>query len=204
MDEIRLEVRARNNILWHAIFDVWPTVSAFCQEHNISSAQSTVGGLLNLKRSPLNHKGEWNKSSLKLAQIFGILPEDLFPLKLYEIEEPQRVLEISFAQLPSGFSLKELPAPNSLELDRADMEVADALKEALARTTGREEDMIKLRFGLGKDGKEHTYEEIGAIYGLSNSRIAQIVEKGLRKMRARNPALLEKWGYKLELEGKEE
>lgn len=203
MDEIRLEVRARNNILWHAIFDTWPNVRAFCLEHNIND-QATVGALLNLKRSPLNHKGEWNKISLKLSQIFGVLPEDLFPLTLYEIEEPQRVLEISFAQLPAGLSLKELPAPNSLELDRADMEVADALKEALARTTGREEDMIKLRFGLGEDEKEHTYEEIGAIYGLSNSRIAQIVEKGLRKMRARNPALLEKWGYKLELEGKEE
>jgi RNA polymerase sigma factor (sigma-70 family) len=206
MDEIRLEVRARNNILWHAIFDTWPSVSAFCREHGLID-KAAIRFLLNLKRSPLNHKGEWNKISVKLAQIFGILPEELFPLKLYEIEEPQRILEISFAQLPPGLSIKELPAPNSLELDLAKQSVNKALGATFLKLSPKEEKIIRLRFGLEADQKEHTLEEIAVIVNVSHSRVGQIIAKSLRKMRhwgTHDSELLELWEEKLKLESREE
>ena len=46
----------------------------------------------------------------------------------------------------------------------------------------REEDVIRLRFGL-KDGRCHTLEEVGAEFNVTRERIRQIEQKAIRKLR---------------------
>ncbi len=53
----------------------------------------------------------------------------------------------------------------------------------LATLTPKEERILRMRFGLGKDGKEHTLEEVGKIFNVTRERIRQIEEKALRKLK---------------------
>ena len=58
----------------------------------------------------------------------------------------------------------------------------DEISELLMTLTEREEQVIKLRFGL-VDGTCRTLEEVGTIFGVTRERIRQIEAKALRKLR---------------------
>ncbi|MBQ9024542.1 MAG: RNA polymerase sigma factor RpoD [Bacilli bacterium] len=58
----------------------------------------------------------------------------------------------------------------------------DEIGELLLTLTEREEQVIKLRFGL-IDGTCRTLEEVGTIFGVTRERIRQIEAKALRKLR---------------------
>lgn len=60
---------------------------------------------------------------------------------------------------------------------------ADCVHRAVESLTGREKEVIKLRFGL-QDGQERTLEDVGQIYGLTRERVRQIEEKALNKLRS--------------------
>jgi RNA polymerase primary sigma factor len=72
-------------------------------------------------------------------------------------------------------------------LNPADAVVASNLREitneVLATLTPREEKVIKMRFGLGQNGSEHTLEEVGQHFAVTRERIRQIEAKALRKLR---------------------
>jgi RNA polymerase primary sigma factor len=72
-------------------------------------------------------------------------------------------------------------------LNPADAVVATNLREitdeVLATLTPREEKVIKMRFGLGTTGSEHTLEEVGQHFAVTRERIRQIEAKALRKLR---------------------
>ena len=72
-------------------------------------------------------------------------------------------------------------------LNPADAVVASNLREitdeVLATLTPREEKVIKMRFGLGTTGSEHTLEEVGQHFAVTRERIRQIEAKALRKLR---------------------
>ena len=53
----------------------------------------------------------------------------------------------------------------------------------LATLSPREEVVIKLRYGLGPQGEEHTLEEVGKNFDVTRERIRQIEAKALRKLR---------------------
>jgi RNA polymerase primary sigma factor len=72
-------------------------------------------------------------------------------------------------------------------MNPADAVVASNLREitdeVLATLTPREEKVIKMRFGLGTSGSEHTLEEVGQHFAVTRERIRQIEAKALRKLR---------------------
>ena len=72
-------------------------------------------------------------------------------------------------------------------LNPSDAVVASNLREitdeVLATLTPREEKVIKMRFGLGTTGSEHTLEEVGQHFAVTRERIRQIEAKALRKLR---------------------
>ena len=61
--------------------------------------------------------------------------------------------------------------------------LSDITDEVLATLTPREEKVIKMRFGLGNTGSEHTLEEVGQHFTVTRERIRQIEAKALRKLR---------------------
>ena len=60
--------------------------------------------------------------------------------------------------------------------------LAEALKEILGTLTEREADVLRMRFGM-YDGRTHTLEEVGQLFGVTRERIRQIENKAIRKLR---------------------
>jgi RNA polymerase primary sigma factor len=65
----------------------------------------------------------------------------------------------------------------------------DAVREALGHLSPREQDVVRLRFGL-EDGKIRTLEEVGKAFGVTRERIRQIEAKTLAKLRRPESAQL--------------
>lgn len=58
----------------------------------------------------------------------------------------------------------------------------EQLESVLDTLTDREENVLRLRFGL-EDGRTRTLEEVGKVFGVTRERIRQIEAKALRKLR---------------------
>lgn len=70
---------------------------------------------------------------------------------------------------------------------QTDQLAMDDLREetlkALKTLSEREEIVLKMRFGIGSDQKEHTLEEIGKMMHITKERIRQIEARAIRKLR---------------------
>src|SRR5690242_20981589 len=60
----------------------------------------------------------------------------------------------------------------------------DQLQAVLGTLSGREANVISMRFGLS-DGEDHTLDEIGKVYGLTRERIRQIESQTMTMLRHR-------------------
>ena len=111
-----------------------------------------------------------------------------FPVE--RVRELQRISQdtISLEQPISeeeDFSLSDLIEDHTAEvpIDAATrMLLNEAVKRALSELTEREQEVVRLRFGLD-DGRIRTLEEVGQIFGVTRERIRQIEMKTLAKLR---------------------
>ncbi len=189
--DLRLELQVKNNILWRAIHDLYPTVAAFCKPHNLH--QSKVGRLISFKMSPFTKAGEYRVAAARLSKILGIAETELFPPKLYanmlEIGSFKAVEVSSFAALPRATrkQIQLLPAPAEQSPDalcaQADFskKAKEAIKRALETLSYREREVIKLRYGLS-DGEVYTLDEVAHIFKVGRERVRQIEAKAIRKL----------------------
>jgi len=118
-----------------------------------------------------------------------------FPVE--RVREIQRINQdtISLEQ-PVGeeddFSLSDLIEDRTAVVpdDAAARAMLDqAVSEALAHLTPREQGVVRLRFGL-EDGKIRTLEEVGREFGVTRERVRQIEAKTLAKLRRPDAAYL--------------
>ena len=180
---LRIEIRGRNNRLWHMIFDRWPSVAAFCRERNYTYCR--VGGLLNLTSPPYDTRRLDNaptQTAERLSREFHILIEDLFPPTLYRTLIPKwfaAELDVRYLPLETAGPLA-LPPTQEEEIER--QELTKALGYALSTLTPKEEKVIRTRFGLA-GGEEMSYEEVGQNFAVTRERIRQYEAKALCKLR---------------------
>lgn len=180
MNDLRLELRTRNNVLWHAIFDNHATVAKFCAAHGLY--EGAVGALLNLKERPYLKTGEPSLLASKLCAIAVLSPRELFPPELYTGLIPRvLVAEVEAKHLPLG-AARRIALPPSQEDDVITEQRQELVGAALKTLSGRQEKMIRMRYGIG-DERESTLDEIGATFAVGKERVRQIIETGLRKMR---------------------
>jgi RNA polymerase primary sigma factor len=118
-----------------------------------------------------------------------------FPIE--RVREIQRINQdtVSLEQ-PVGdeddFSLSDLIEDRGAVVpdDAATRAMLDqAVKEALAYLSHREQDVVRMRFGL-EDGKIRTLEEVGKAFGVTRERVRQIESKTLAKLRRPDAAYL--------------
>jgi RNA polymerase primary sigma factor len=64
----------------------------------------------------------------------------------------------------------------------AKVSMTEKIEEALSNLTDREEDILRMRFGIGYD-ESYTLDEIGNRYSLTRERIRQIERRALKKLR---------------------
>lgn len=189
-NELRVELRTRNNRLWHAIFDNYKNVAEFCKAHGFQ--QSAVGALLNLKLGPyisstsnvwIGRLGKPTKLAVKIADAVKMPVEELFPPDLYGGNVPREMV----AEIPSNM-LRGIEAAKMLALPAAQEDAINAndrrrlLDAALATMPPRDALVLRARFGLdGQD--EDTLETLAGKMGITKERVRQLELRAIRRMR---------------------
>ena len=181
--DVRIEARLRNNLLYHAIFDVWRSVLAFCKERGHCS--TFVGCMLNLSRSPLiKNSGSYRPRAIRLAEDLGFSPQDLFPPHLYNIKTSKAAVEVSFDEMESlhGGYVPLLMPQKKVEDEVVKRELQMVAEDVLRTLTPLEEQVIRLHFGVGV-GNPQTLHEISSVLDLHVERVRQTEARALRKLR---------------------
>ncbi len=190
MNDIRIDIKVRNNRLISLIEERYSNVSQFCREHDL--APTKVGEFCNLKESPLR-KGKkkglgWREYALKIADALGVLPDELWPEHMQELK-----LEVNtgFTTVTTDRVQELLGSTHKTDplLAYQKEETENVVAHALKFLTEREQTVLSLRFGLG--GKPpQTLAETGEAIGTSQERVRQIEAKALRKLRHPNRSSL--------------
>lgn len=149
-------------------------------------------------RVPLNRTADLSriiKTSEMLRQKLGRepTPEEIAPIVNLSLEVVQALSALNTADV-------RLDAPLAAEGDRSLLDRfttaagPDAEEEAIDRFLGEEIDaalrtlpprdakVLRLYFGL-EGGREHTLEEIGAMFGITRERVRQLRDRALRRLR---------------------
>src|SRR5256714_13237211 len=106
------------------------------------------------------------------------------PLGPLSLETP--VGEKDNSQLSDFIQSSTAPSPSEATLNLIRREQID---EVLNKLTGRERDVLKMRFGLD-DGYARTLEEVGSRLHVTRERVRQIELRALKKLRHFGPAEL--------------
>ena len=128
---------------------------------------------LELNREPTEEELA-EKMDIPVEKVREIIKIDVDPISL---EKPTREDEDScvadFIKDESSMGPEEYAINSKLK---------DEIAEVLLTLTEREEQVLRLRFGL-EDGTCRTLEEVGNMFGVTRERIRQIEAKALRKLR---------------------
>ena len=111
-----------------------------------------------------------------------------------EVEKVQEILEIGrepqslegIAEDRDGYDLIQVledPSARPFESEESENhEIRDAVGAGLAVLPAREQEILRLRFGIGRD-RPHTLEEIGGEIGLSRERVRQLEAVAFGRLR---------------------
>lgn len=170
MNDYVIHAKLKNGNLLRAILAVSPNVAQFCKEHGLS--QSAVGDFINLKNPALLESGGWKESALRLADILGVLPDELF------VEEQQTVrLETNKAYIEIGRQ-QALSCVTGLEKIEQQIDVKRVVDKLMANSTPREKIVIDCRYT-----QDMTLDETAKRIGVSTARVRQIEANALRRAR---------------------
>jgi RNA polymerase primary sigma factor len=141
----------------------------------------TINKLIRVSRQLLQELGREPTAEEIAAEM------DLSPEKVREIQkiaqEPVS-LETPIGEEDDSHLGDFIPDDEALApADAAAYELlTEQLEDVLDTLTEREENVLRLRFGLD-DGRTRTLEEVGKVFGVTRERIRQIEAKALRKLR---------------------
>ena len=98
------------------------------------------------------------------------------------VQEPQALEDMSAEDDGPGLLrfVADPKSPSPLERT-VDRELREKIEQTLKVLNSREEEIIRLRFGIGRD-MPFTLEEIGRVMGLSRERVRQIEATALKKI----------------------
>jgi len=95
-------------------------------------------------------------------------------------------LEASIADNKDAVLNKFIEDKNAISPDEDVMKhnLREVTNSALQSLSPREQEIVRMRYGLNETGKEYTLQEVGEIFQVTRERIRQIEEKALLKLRS--------------------
>jgi len=95
-------------------------------------------------------------------------------------------LEASIADNKDAVLNKFIEDKNAISPDEDVMKhnLREVTSSALQSLSPREQEIVRMRYGLNESGKEYTLQEVGEIFQVTRERIRQIEEKALLKLRS--------------------
>jgi RNA polymerase primary sigma factor len=95
-------------------------------------------------------------------------------------------LEASIADNKDAVLNKFIEDKNAISPDEDVIKhsLRDVTSSALQTLSPREQEIVRMRYGLNESGKEYTLQEVGEIFQVTRERIRQIEEKALLKLRS--------------------
>lgn len=156
------------------------TIADWCKENNIKYGE--LNAAIEKDYSPLTKFGKLSEISIKLMDVLGCIPEDLWDNSvLYP-------LEINFSEFDSidkdvlkcaDEDFVSVCPSKYIEAEQ----FADRVHEVIEMLfTEKQKEVIRRRFGIDCD-KEYMLKEVGEIFGVTGSRIREIEAKALRILR---------------------
>jgi len=138
----------------------------------IARVSRELGETLGRKPTPQEIAKKLRMPIVKVEEILGV------------VQEPQALEDLSADDDSPGL-LRFVADPNAVSpLERTvDRELREKIESTLRVLNPREEEIIRLRFGIGRD-MPYTLEEIGRVMGLSRERVRQIEATALKKIQS--------------------
>jgi RNA polymerase primary sigma factor len=141
----------------------------------------TINKLIRISRQLLQELGR-EPSAEEIATEMDLTPEKV--REIQKIAQEPVSLETPIGEEDDSHLGDFIPDDDALApADAAAYELLkEQLEDVLDTLTEREENVLRLRFGLD-DGRTRTLEEVGKVFGVTRERIRQIEAKALRKLR---------------------
>jgi RNA polymerase sigma factor (sigma-70 family) len=138
----------------------------------IARVSRELGETLGRKPTPQEIAKKLRMPVVKVEEILGV------------VQEPQALEDLSADDDSPGL-LRFVADPNAVSpLERTvDRELREKIESTLRVLNPREEEIVRLRFGIGRD-MPYTLEEIGRVMGLSRERVRQIEATALKKIQS--------------------
>lgn len=182
MKTFEVEVRIRNNRLkQHRLESGYRSQPALAKAAGVSVGM--ISALESMSESPLAAHGGWKPSALKLAEFFGVGPDELFPpethapgrtaaTKRLDADEIQGLLQSDYTQ----------QAVESPEAALARQEQHAALHAAVDRLPPRRRRAVELYFGLNGN-EEMTLAGVGEELGITRETVRMLIDRSLHAIR---------------------
>lgn len=181
--DILVEVKVRNNrIVSRMRRKGVPSVSELCRQMGMTTRQTEMGLLINMKTAARKDDGEWVPLAIKLADFFQCMPEDLFsdPQQYLKLEKNRGEAEVTFAEIQ--YLTSRVNEPVTPEIALQAQQLRAAVGKALSSLTPREERVLRMRYGF-ESGEPISCEVVAEQFQVSAARIAQIEAEALRKLK---------------------
>jgi len=170
------------------------TYAVWWIRQSITRAIANYGGVIRLPVHIIESNKELRRASARAARKLSRTPtvDEIARQMQVRSEKVQQLLQMPrhpvSLETPVGtedsyladfIEDEKVEPPDS---EAAQGELLERVDDVLAGLSEREEQVIRLRFGID-DGYAHTLDQIGRTFGVSRERIRQIEERALNKLR---------------------
>lgn len=184
MDEYRIDIRVKNNLILSAIEKAgYKSIAAFCRDNDI--ALSPIMEFISLRKSPLNKDGTFSSSAQKIMDALCALPEDLWTQdQMYAALKSNRrsmtMDETRMELLMYGENHETPKLPEDLVHEK---EVNKLVDEVLNTLSPRKAKILRLRNGIEDNSEGMTLKELADKFEVTHERVRQLEADALRDMR---------------------
>lgn len=194
MDEYRIDIRVKNNLILSAIEKAgYKSIAAFCRDNDIPV--SRIMEFISLRKSPLNKDGTFSSPAQQLMDALCALPEDLWTQdQMYAALKSNRrsmtMDETRMELLMYGENHETPKLPEDLIYEK---EVSKLVGEVLDTLPRRKAKILRLRNGMEDNSEGMTLNEVADKFNVTHERARQIEARALRDMRhpSRSKALIQ-------------